>query len=268
MVKTDLLNENEARKVIETKGAFSVVEYEKDMSVAARNAEQAYFASAMSYRKRQLVADVINDKGIIAQKGMLQMLLGKVEPQTGIENVGDLMKKFVGGKVTGENAIKPHYRGKGMLILEPTYKYIIIEEMSTWNNKLAVEDGLFLACEDSIELKISARTNLSSAALGGEGLFNITFEGNGYIALESPVPRDELVEITLVDDVVKIDGSMAIAWSKELEFTVERTTPTIIGSIAAGEGLVNVYRGTGKILVAPVRNNIGISKPENTSKRG
>ena len=79
---------------------------------------------------------------------------------------------------------------------------------------------------------------------------------------------EDAIDNFVVDDVVKIDGSMAIAWSKDLEFTVERTTPTIIGSIAAGEGLVNVYRGTGKILVAPVRSNIGISKPENTSKRG
>ena len=54
-------------------------------------------------------------------------------------------------------------------------------------------------------------------------------------------------------DVVRIDGSQAIAWSRELDFTVERTTPTFVGSLASGEGLVNVYRGTGRILVAPVQ---------------
>lgn len=50
----------------------------------------------------------------------------------------------------------------------------------------------------------------------------------------------------------KIDGNFAIAWSNTLNFTVERTTKTLIGSAASGEGLVNVYRGTGRILVAPV----------------
>jgi hypothetical protein len=35
---------------------------------------------------------------------------------------------------------------------------------------------------------------------------------------------------------------MAIAWSASLEFTVERTTKTLVGSAASGEGLVNVYQ--------------------------
>lgn len=45
---------------------------------------------------------------------------------------------------------------------------------------------------------------------------------------------------------------MAIAWSPSLKFTVERSSKTLIGSAASGEGLVNVYRGTGKILMTPV----------------
>lgn len=53
------------------------------------------------------------------------------------------------------------------------------------------------------------RSNLSSAALGGEGLFNLSFHGEGILALESYVPQGELIEIELRDDVLKIDGSMA-----------------------------------------------------------
>ena len=66
------------------------------------------------------------------------------------------------------------------------------------------------------------------------------------------VPREELIAIDLENDTVKIDGSYAIAWSAGLQFTVERTTKTLVGSAASGEGLVNVYRGTGRILMAPV----------------
>lgn len=54
------------------------------------------------------------------------------------------------------------------------------------------------------------------------------------------------------NDVVKIDGNMAIAWSPSLNFTVERSSKTLVGSAVSGEGLVNVYRGTGKILMAPI----------------
>lgn len=49
-----------------------------------------------------------------------------------------------------------------------------------------------------------------------------------------------------------MDGNFAIAWSQSLKFTVERSTKTLIGSAASGEGLVNVYRGTGKVLMAPL----------------
>lgn len=45
---------------------------------------------------------------------------------------------------------------------------------------------------------------------------------------------------------------MLLLRNKSLEFTVERSSKTLIGSAVNGEGLVNVYRGTGKILVAPL----------------
>ena len=96
------------------------------------------------------------------------------------------------------------------------------------------------------------RSNVSSAIAGNEGLFNLGISGVGVLCLESPCPKEELIEVTLENDVLKIDGNMAIAWSGSLEFTVERSGKSLIGSAASGEGLVNVYRGTGKVLLAPV----------------
>jgi uncharacterized protein (AIM24 family) len=115
-----------------------------------------------------------------------------------------------------------------------------------------IEDGLFLACESTINISVVARSNLSSAVLGGEGLFNCALFGNGVIALESPVPASEIIVVDLNNDQLKIDGNMAIAWSSSLQFTVEKTTKSLLGSAASGEGLVNVYRGTGRVMIAPV----------------
>ena len=84
------------------------------------------------------------------------------------------------------------------------------------------------------------------------GLFNLGLYGTGFVVLESPVPESELITIDLKDDVLRIDGSMAIAWSDTLDFTVERSGKSLIGSAASGEGLVNVYRGTGRVLMQPV----------------
>jgi len=83
-------------------------------------------------------------------------------------------------------------------------------------------------------------------------LFNLSLSGEGIAVLESAVPREELIEIVLENDEVKIDGNMAIAWSKSLQFTVEKSGKSLLGSLASGEGVVNVFRGTGKILMAPV----------------
>ena len=103
--------------------------------------------------------------------------------------------------------------------------------------------------------KTVMRSNFSSAVAGNEGLFNLGIVGNeGVVCLESACPKEELVTIELQDDVLKVDGNMAIAWSGSLNFTVERSGKSLVGSAASGEGLVNVYRGTGKVLLAPVRD--------------
>ena len=57
------------------------------------------------------------------------------------------------------------------------------------------------------------------------------------------------------DDVLKIDGHFAICWSGSLNFTVERSGKTLVGSAASGEGLVNVYRGSGRILLASLASS-------------
>ena len=159
---------------------------------------------------------------------------------------------MIGSKVTGETAIKPRYFGSGQVIFEPTYKYILLEDLSKWNGAVTIEDGLFLACDDTVQMKVTARSNFSSAIAGGEGLFNTTLVGAGVAVLESPAPAEELLIFDLQNDVLKIDGNMAIAWSNTLQFTVERSSRSLVGSAASGEGLVNVYRGTGRVLVAPV----------------
>lgn len=262
MFRTNIFDKTGDHEIVRRGGIFSVLEYARDISVSPDMASEAFFASQMNVRKKQLLAELNYDRGVITQAGAMQMMVGDLKAATNIKGAGDLVKKFVGSKVTRESTIKPHYTGSGILALEPTFKYIILENLSDWDNSLVIEDGMFLACEDTMDLKVTARSTISSAVLGKEGLFNTELRGSGFVALESSVPQDELMVIEIEDDVIKIDGDMAIAWSSSLSFTVERTTATLIGSMAAGEGLVNVYRGTGKVLVAPVADNRGIAVPQ------
>ena len=251
MFQIENFTNNDDIRTLAKLGPFTVIEYIRDLSVMPSDAQQAYFCNEMNVRKRQVICD-LSKAHITLQAGAMQWMAGNVNATTGVKGVGDLFSKAVRGKVTGESAIKPEYKGDGIMVLEPTYKHILLVDVAEWNGSIVLDDGLFLACDSALKHKAVMRSNLSSAVAGNEGLFNLGITGNGILCLEEPFPREELIEITLKDDVLKIDGNMAIAWSGSLDFTVERSGKTLIGSAASGEGLVNVYRGTGKVLLAPV----------------
>ena len=250
MYQLNNLFDNKNMKVIANKGNFQVFEHERDLSVSPSDAVTAYFSSEMNVRKRQVLVNM-NGNSVTVQVGAMQWMVGNVQASSGVKGVGNFLGKMVSSAVTGESAVKPVYSGEGALMLEPTYKHIILLDLDEWNGSVVLDDGLFLACDGSINQKVVARSNISSAVLGKEGLFNLSLNGSGIAVLESYVPQKELIVFEMKDDCIKIDGNMAIAWSGSLDFTVEKSGKSLLGSAVSGEGLVNVYRGTGKILMAP-----------------
>ena len=257
--------QNEKRKFAKSIGNFHVLEYVQDASVSPMNAMNEYFMSKMGVRRRQVVIDIDKDHSAIIQAGAMQWMGGNVQATSGVKGIGDLLGKAIKGAVTKETAVKPEYVGEGCLVLEPTYKYIILADIGKWGPAgMTIEDGMFLACDANVNSKVVARKNLSSAVLGGEGIFNLSLQGNGIVALESNVPEDELIEVILENDELKIDGNLAVCWSSNLEFTVERSTKTLVGSAVSGEGLVNVYRGTGRVLMCPVAPTTSLFESTNT----
>ena len=250
MITYKNLYDNKNIQILDEKGSIKVLEYKKDLSVNTGNAIAAYYASEMNVRKRQVLIELKGNAYTISA-GAMQWTSGSVTMGADVKGFGDLLGKALSSKVTKESAIKPKYQGNGLLMLEPTYKHILLEDVAQWGG-MVLDDGLFLACESTVQQKVVARSNLSSAILGNEGLFNLCLSGQGTAVLESPVPRDELIEFVLENDEVRIDGNFAIAWSNTLDFRVEKSSKSLLGSAVSGEGLVNVYRGTGKILMAPI----------------
>ena len=250
MYQISNFTDNDDVRILSELGAFQVLEYQRDLSVTPGSAATAFYSAQMNVRKRQLVCD-LSKAEVTIQAGAMQWMLGNVNATTGIKGVGDFLGKAVRGKATGESAIKPEYTGDGLLVLEPTYRHLILMDAAKWGGSVVLDDGLFLACESTLQHKAVMRSNFSSAVAGGEGLFNLSLNGSGIFCIESDCPKEELIEITLQNDVLKIDGNYAIAWSNSLNFTVERSGKSLIGSAASGEGLVNVYRGTGKVLMMP-----------------
>lgn len=256
--------ENETRKFIAGKGPFKVLEYEIDASVSPALAEAEYFMSKMNVRRRQVIASLNGKNRIIAQAGAMQWMSGSVRLTSGIKGVGDLFGKMVKGAVTKESAVKPEYEGVGILALEPTYKYLLLEDVEEWSSGMTIEDGMFLACEDTVKSSVVHRKSASSTVLGGEGFFNLSLSGRGIAVLESNVPGSELISIDLENEELRIDGNLAVCWSSGLDFTVERSGKTLMGSAISGEGLVNVYRGTGRVLMAPVTPTTSLTAATHT----
>lgn len=250
MFQISNFTQNDDVQIIDALGAFQVIEWKRDLSVTPESAATAYFSSEMNVRRRQVICD-LSQAPVTVQAGAMQWMVGDVEASTGVTGVGDFFGKAVRGAVTKESAIKPEYHGTGTLVLEPTYRYLILIDVAQWGNSIVLDDGLFLACYSSLQHQAVMRSNISSAVAGNEGLFNLSINGYGALCLESPCPKEELIEVSLDNDVLKIDGNMSLCWSGSLNFSVERSGKSLIGSAASGEGLVNVYRGTGKVLLAP-----------------
>jgi len=238
--------DNSNIKTLETSGSFRVLEYESDKSItSASDAMSAWFQKQMGMCKRQLAVNCTD--GVVLQAGAMQWIAGNVKSTSNVKGVGDLLGKALAGKATGESAVKPLYKGRGLLFTEPTYKFLLLEEVSE-HGGLVITDGMFVACDASLNLSIAFPKSISGALMGGQGIANMKFSGKGVVALESSVPRSEIIKVDLTgDEDLVLDGPYALMWDDELTMTVEKSGKSLLGSAVSGEGFVNVFRGTGSV---------------------
>ena len=124
MFRVNNFTNNDDIRIVESLGAFTVVEYLRDLSVLPAQAQNAYFCNAMNVRRRQLLCDV-SKSNVTLQSGAMQWSVGNVNATTGLKGVGDLFNKAIRGSVTGESAIKPEYTGEGYLVTEPTFRHLL-----------------------------------------------------------------------------------------------------------------------------------------------
>lgn len=85
------------------------------------------------------------------------------------------------------------------------------------------------------------------------GLYQTRIEGSGIVVLKVPVPESEIFKCILINDTLKVDGNFAILRTGNIEFSVEKSSKSIIGTAVSGEGMVNVYRGTGEVWLVPTK---------------
>jgi len=229
---------------------FEILEFEElkgatDVDVAVN----LFYAREVGMKIRQVRINLENSK-IKTEAGALYFYKGHIEAETKMGGVTGVFKKAISGSLINESAMQPIYRGTGEIWLEPSFTHYIVIELQ--GNSIIVDKGMFYCCSEEITVSPQMQTNISSAVLGGEGMFQIKLSGHGVVILESSIPKDEIFTYHLKKgEVLKVDGNFAIARSEGVDFTVTKSDKTLIGSVLNGEGLLSTFKGEGTIWLAP-----------------
>ncbi len=178
-VKVKNYTDNKNIICAEKKGCFEVLEFQKDLSVSPSSAVATYFMQEMNFKKRQLLCNLTGNC-VKIQAGAMQWMVGKVSMNADVKGVGDFMGKLVKGIATGESLAKPLYSGSGYLVLEPTYNYILFEDLSEWGSGIVLSDGMFLACDASVKEEVIARKKCVICFVGWRGYIQSFFVRKWY----------------------------------------------------------------------------------------
>lgn len=232
-------------------GGLAVEILQYDELLGATNtyvAQMLWFMKESNIKARQIAIYITNDS-VKIEPGAMSYFQGPLEMVSGV-TAGNLIGRAISANLTGEKVAMPEYRGSGILVLEPSFKHFIVAELDQ-GETIICDKGMFYCAQGSVTVKPIMNSQLSGALLGGEGIFQQALTGPGLVIMESPVPMNEINIINLQNDVLKVDGNFALLRSGNIQFTVERSARTLIGSAVSGEGLVNVFRGTGQVWIAP-----------------
>ncbi len=240
---------------------FELLEYEPLAgNESVSTAIQCYEMNRAGVRLRQLRLRLNND-AVRTEPGALMFMKGNLEMESstgGGGGLGGFAKAALAAARTGESVFKPLYRGTGEVYLEPTFGYYWLIEMN--NEVLIADQGLFSCCEDSLKVEAHKVESFSARVAGGEGRYQTKVTGSGVVVFKIPVPRSEIVEMTLNGDALHVDGSFALLRTGDVKFSVEKASTTLVGAVTSGEGLLQVFRGTGKVWLAPTQpayNSLG-----------
>lgn len=237
---------------MKNESVFQILEYDDLQGARDLNTAMQLNLMKSSSIKLKQVRIILDDSAIKIEAGALSYMKGNIDIVTRSGGLIGMGKKLFSNKVTGESMFKPILRGTGEVFLEPSFGHFTLIELE--DEEIIIDDGVFFACEESIEIEPIMQKSISSLIFGNEGVFQSKLSGSGIVLLEVPVPEKEILRCKLYRDVLKVDGSFAVLRSGNIEFTVEKSGTTLVGSAINGEGLLNVYRGTGEVWLVPTKS--------------
>jgi uncharacterized protein (AIM24 family) len=178
---------------------------------------------------------------LLAKRGSMIAYEGLIEFKGEIPKMRQLAKSWA----TGEGVQLMNCQGQGDLFLADYGRDVVVLQLQ--GQGLSVSGGNLLAFDASLEWNIERVKGF--AQLAGQGLFNVTVRGNGWVALcthGTPVVLDAGEAPTFVDT------NALVAWSTELKVKPHRTAKLggLIGR-GSGEAFQMAFTGQGFVVVQP-----------------
>ena len=186
----------------------------------------------------------LSNSAVRYESGGMYYMQGNLDMEANLPSAGGFLKSMV----TRESIVKPVIKGSGTVWFEPSFGNFTIMELK--GEEWILDKGAYYASEMGVE--IGSFTNKSISGLfSGEGFFQTKVNGHGKIVMLSNGP---LETIELNNGKLVVDGSFAVARQSSVQLTVAKANKGIFGTMISGEGIVNTFTGTGKVLIAPAAN--------------
>ena len=237
---------------MEGESKFQILEYEN--LDGATDVETAFGLNIIrqSGVKLKQIRIILDNSSVNIEPRALSYMKGNIQIRSKSGGLIGFGKKIISSKLTGETAFKPVYSGVGEIFLEPSFGHFALIELE--DDEIIISDDMFYACEEGIEIDVAMQKSVSAAFLGNEGLYQTRLDGSGIVALKVPVPESEIFKCVLINDTLKVDGNFAILRTGNIEYSIEKSSKSIVGTVVSREGMVNVYRGTGEVWLVPTKN--------------
>ncbi len=214
---------------------------------ALQDLKETESSEAFSLQNSKMLKVELSEATIQAKLGSMVAHQGDVK----FEHAGSGgVARFVKKAMTGEGADLMKVSGSGEVFLADLGQDIQLLKLE--NESITANGANVLAFEAGIDWDIK-RVEGASGMLGG-GLYNMSLEGSGWVAVISDGPP---VMLEVDGESTFADPQAAITWSSGLSTSVKADVnmKTLIGR-GSGETIQMSFSGTGWVLIQPSEGRV------------
>ena len=215
---------------------------------------------AFALQNSKLLKVRLDQVTIQAKLGSMVAYQGDVSfEHAGSGGLGRMLKKAV----TGEGAQLMKVTGRGEVFLADQAQDIHLIYLE--NDMITVNGPNLLAFDTGIDWDIR-RVEGAGAMMGGQGLYNISVHGTGWVAILSDGPP---VLLNVASSPTFADAQAAITWSSGVTTSVRTDfkMKNLIGR-GSGETFQMAFQGQGWVLVQPSEGRVHGALAQQSSSGG